>query len=95
MGTKPPTAPREGSRQHMIENLAINESISISSRLAMDYGIGKDVISHHASNLRNSIDGQVVRARRRFTERTWTVEIGQFITHGNALMICCVVTRLN
>lgn len=84
--------PKE-NRQAQIEALALGESIAVAKRIDIQHGFPEGAIQVHSDRMRGTLDQQVYRARRRYTERRWTTETGYFLSRSGALIITAACTR--
>lgn len=81
------------TRQQQINNLDVSESITISQRIDLSFGMDKDAVSRITKLLRGNLDQQANRARKG-TGKDYTVENGSYLTSGGALIVCATITRL-
>lgn len=86
---------RHDSRQSQIESMDIGDSVAIARRVDLSYGVPEGRLKALMETLRGTADQQTRRARRRFTERTFTAEQGTIITTSGAALLVVVVTRLS
>ena len=82
------------SRAQAIENLEPGESISISKRVALDFGITADEVVSIKDQLRGIMDGQVHRVRRKYSGRIYRTEIVSAVSpQGAGFIVTCCCTR--
>lgn len=82
------------TRQAMLEALDIGDTFSLAHRVDLSGGLNDGVIGHHVDTLRQIIDTQTHRARKKYRERKFSVENGHFVTRGCALIITVACTRV-
>lgn len=85
---------RRENRSGLLSELDIGESVSISSRIDLSFGLPEKRIRDEVDRLRQTLDTQVSRVRRKFREREYIVENGSFITPRQGVVITAVATRL-
>lgn len=85
--------PEQENRQQQIENLELNETVSIARRIDLTFGIAPDMVAQHVKQVRGILDQQAHRARRKHKERQFKVENGSFLTREAAMMIVATCTR--
>lgn len=86
--------PKKENRQTALEALEIGETISITRRVAMQYGFPADVIRTHTEQMRGIFTQQCRRARQRRKEYVYKIETGNFVTADAALVIVAAATRM-
>lgn len=84
---------RKDSRAAQIAMLDINDSVTISQRLALDFGVSPGAIHAHADRLRSIMEQQTSRIRKEYKDRKFVVETSTGLTKGGALMIHVTTTR--
>lgn len=82
------------NRQRAIDGMEIGDSVSISRRIELDYGIAKEVLNKHIQQLRSNLDQQATRAAARNKPSKYTVEVGSFISQSGALNVVAVCSRI-
>lgn len=90
MASSSTVPPGRRQRMNALEELPVGESVSISRRVALDFGINEGEHRKMISNMRGAIDSQVNRARRKYAGRRYTVENVTAITAGGAALILTV-----
>jgi hypothetical protein len=94
MDTETHKLARKGNRQNQIETLPLGESVAIAYRVDLAFGLSDDEKNKHAARLRGNLDSQVHRARRKHTDRRYTVEsICAPCVQSAAMMFFAVATR--
>ena len=85
---------KANNRQAQIEKADIGDVVSLGRRVDLSFGLPDGLIAKHTETLRNTLDTQVHRARKKHPERRYTVENGHFLTRSGALMIVASCTRI-
>lgn len=85
---------KKDNRQDQIERLEVGDSVSVSRRLTLDFGLPKDTMSAHMHNLRGTLDQQCARAKRKKQERKFIVESGNYLTREGAIVLVATATRI-
>jgi len=80
-------------RQHEIDAMDIGETVSISRRIDLEFGISQADIMLHRQRLRGSLDQQAHRTRRKFRGKEFTVESVSAMTQTGALILTACCTR--
>lgn len=80
------------NRQAAINNMEVGQSVSLSHRLDLSFGLDKDAVSRTTRLLRGNLDQQANRARKS-TGKDYTVENGSYLTSAGALIVVCTITR--
>ena len=81
------------SRQAQLERLEVGDCLSLARRVDLIYGVPEGALAKLTDELRATMDVQVNRLRRHFTERTYAVQIGKFVTQSGEIMLVVVCTR--
>lgn len=84
---------KKESRQGLIAELDIGDSVAISRRINLSFGVDPAAMSQHSNRLRGVLGQQAHRARRQFKERKFEIETGTFITAAGNLHVVSTITR--
>lgn len=85
---------KKDNRQGQIESLEVGDSVAVSRRLTLDFGLPKDTMTAHMHNLRGTLDQQCARAKRKKQERRFIVESGNFLSRDGAIILVATATRI-
>ena len=80
------------SRQQQINDMDVGDSISLSHRLDLSYGLADGAVRDITALLRGTLDQQANRARKG-TSNEYKVENGSYLTTAGALIVVCTITR--
>ncbi len=83
----------EDSRVRRIESLGINDTLSVAQRIDLTWGVDKATISGHKEMLRGSLGSQTHTVRKKFPNRSFMLETGEFLTGSGCLMLVAALTR--
>jgi flagellar motor switch protein FliG len=86
--------PERENRQTLIETLPIGETISISRRVDLTFGVNPEALSEHTKQVRGILDQQTHRARRKHKTHEYKVENGSFLTREGAIILTAACTRV-
>lgn len=86
--------PDRENRQTQIETLPIGETVSISRRVDLTFGVAPEALANHTKQVRGILDQQTHRARRKFKDHQYKVENGSFLTREGAIIITAACTRV-
>lgn len=84
---------RRYNRQGDIETMEVGDSVSLSHRIDLSFGVPDKAIQLHTDRLRGSLDSQASRAKRKLPGRNYVVENGLYITKAEALIVTVALTR--
>lgn len=82
------------SRQTQINAMAVGDSISLSHRLDLSFGLASGAVRSITTLLRGTLDQQANRARKG-TPNEYVVENGCYLTGAGALVVVCTISRIN
>ena len=83
------------NRQAQIEALEVGSSVAIAQRVLINFGVADGVFKFHKDRLRAILEQQAIRARSRIAEARYTIEVGNYLSHVEAVLIVAVITRIN
>lgn len=93
MPRKPNTHTDRYNRQRDIETMEIGETLSISYRIDLSFGIPDGAVQLHTDRVRSTLDAQATRAKKKIPGRQYVVENGHYISAREALIITAALTR--
>lgn len=91
---KQPKMPISEAQQRRIEAMDIGDTISVSRRLDLSFGLSHQALQEHRQDVRASMDQQAIRARRRMRPNDYTVELVESLTRSGVLIITAACTRV-
>lgn len=84
---------RADTRQAQIEALDIGDCIAIASRHYLESGMPEGTITKENARLRNVADQQCWRAHQKDKQKSFSIEVGRWISSKGWLHMAVVITR--
>lgn len=81
------------SRQQQINDMDVGDSISLSQRIDLSFGLTNGAVRETTALLRGTLDQQANRARKG-TSKEYVVENGSYLTNAGALIVVCTISRI-